>query len=244
MLSPIETPVLHREVQRRIKAYIIESRLQPGDRLPTETDFARQLGVSRNVVREALKALEALGLVEVRMGSGTHVARFDAGRYLENYTHSLMVEGIGLEELWEVRRALELAFIGKAAARIGEDDLNELDSLLRDLERPESSGKSPLMIGLRIHQVAYRCLNNHLLAGLMEAINEFYLRVYSAIREPLTPAELANEVRIHGALVDALRRHDANAARAVLESELAASPVSFMAQWRAGASSQPAISGL
>lgn len=183
--------------------------------------------MSRNVVREALKGLEALGLVEVRKGSGTHVARFDAGKYLEHYTHSLIVEGIGVDELWEVRRVLELAFVGKAAACIGDGDLRELDRLLDEMEDGGTSGNSPLIIGLRVHQVIYRCLNNHVLGGLMDAIAEFYVRVWAPLREPLTPAELANDLDIHRCLVEALRHHDAAAAQAVLSRELIASPSKY-----------------
>ncbi len=227
LLEPIGTHLLHQEVRQRVKDYIVENGLGPGDRLPTETEIAEQLSVSRNVVREALKGLEALGLVEVRKGSGTHVARFDAARYLEHYTYSLIVDGIGMDEMWEVRRALELAFIGKAAARIGDGDLNELDELVTAMEQAPAQGNSALILGLRIHQVIYRCLNNHVLAGLMDAIAEFYARVWSPIREPLTPAELARDVDIHRRLVDALRRHDAEAAQAVLAGELRASPSTF-----------------
>jgi DNA-binding FadR family transcriptional regulator len=163
----------------------------------------------------------------VRKGSGTHVARFDAGKYLEHYTHSLIVEGIGIDELWEVRRALELAFVGNAAACIGDADLLELDSLVDEMEQTGSRGNSALILGLRIHQVIYRCLNNHVLAGLMDAIGEFYVRVWASLREPLTPAELANDVEIHRHLVAALRQHDGSAARQVLERELKASPSKY-----------------
>jgi len=227
VLEPIGTHLLHQEVRRRLRAYIIENGLGPGDRLPTETEIAGQLGVSRNVVREALKGLEALGLVEVRKGSGTHVARFDAGKYLEHYTHSLIVEGIGVDELWEVRRALELAFVGKAVACIGDEDLRALDGLLAEMEEAGSGDNSALVVGLRIHQVIYRCLNNHVLAGLMDAIAEFYVRVWVPLREPLTPAELANDLEIHRCLVEALRQHDAVAAQAVLARELIASPSKY-----------------
>jgi len=227
VLEPIGTQLLHREVRRRIKTYIVENSLSAGDRLPTETEIAEQLGVSRNVVREALKGLEAVGLVEVRMGSGTHVARFDAAKYLEHYTYSLIVDGIGIDELWEVRRALELAFIEKAANAIEDDDLRELDGLVTAMEQAQADDASPLILGLRVHQVIYRCLNNHVLAGLMDAIAEFYARVWRPIREPLTPAELANDVRIHRELVDALRRHDAPSAQSVLARELSASPSSY-----------------
>ena len=123
MLKPLGAPPLHREIQRRIKAYILEQKLATGDRLPTETEMAAQLQVSRNALREALKALEAIGLVEVRMGSGTFVAPFDPVKYMDSFTHNLLVEGLDLDELYEVRQALERSFIERVAECITDEDL-------------------------------------------------------------------------------------------------------------------------
>jgi DNA-binding FadR family transcriptional regulator len=220
MLEPIGTRILHQEVQRRLRAYILENRLGPGDRLPPEMGIARQLKVSRNVVREALRALEALGLVEIRKGSGTHISRFDAAKYLDHYTYSLIVDGIDIDEMWEVRRALELAFVGNAAQCMSDADIREVDTLLAEMERAVIAGTSTLISGLRIHQVIYRGLKNHVLGGLINAIAEFYERVWGPLREPYAPETLARDVMLHRGLVEALHRRDGVAARAVLEVEL------------------------
>ena len=82
MLEPIDSHLLYREVERRLRSYIVEKGLKPGDRLPTESEIAKSLSVSRPVVREALKAMEGCGLVEIQRGSGIRVAQFSSTGYL------------------------------------------------------------------------------------------------------------------------------------------------------------------
>src|SRR5215471_3539788 len=69
------TPLLH-QIQEEIKGYVIRNNLRPGDPLPSEGDLARQLGIGRNSVREAVKSLEVLGILEARAGSGLFVKSF------------------------------------------------------------------------------------------------------------------------------------------------------------------------
>jgi DNA-binding FadR family transcriptional regulator len=210
---------LYREVQRQVEQYIAENHLRPGDRLPKETEIMERVGVSRNVVREALKGLEAVGLLEVRMGSGYHVAKFDAAKYLGHYSHSVIVDGIDLDELWSVRRVLELGFIERAAEVIGETDLAELDRLLADLEKASRIGTGWLLAGLRLHQATYRCLQNRVLDTVLHA----FVEIFDYAEEPLVgtiPEDVRMDgVSIHRAIVEALRRHDPEGARSALEAD-------------------------
>ena len=77
MISPLRGPLLNQAVQERVKDYITDNHLEPGDPLPAEAQLAADLGVSRGSVREAIKSLESLGIVEVRHGSGIYVRRFN-----------------------------------------------------------------------------------------------------------------------------------------------------------------------
>lgn len=229
MLEPIDTKFLYREVQRRMKDHIIARSLHPGDRLPPEGEITRMLGVSRNVVREALKALEAVGVVEIRKGAGIYVAQFDAAKYVEQYAYSLIVDGIGSKEMWGVRRALELAFIGEAAQRIGQRDLEELDGLIQEMKDEIEAGGSAKLPGLRIHQVAYRCLENSVLQGLLDTFAEYWTRVYEEVLGAETPEVRSMDLERHQRLVDALHHHDGEAAKAALDEELSDIP-SWMEQ--------------
>ena len=105
---------------------ILSERLNVGDRLPSERELGEQFGVSRTVVREAVRALAAKGVIEVRTGSGLRVAAVDAAAVRESM--SLFLHGIGLdfEKVHEVRSLLEVHLAGLAAERASDDDIAQL----------------------------------------------------------------------------------------------------------------------
>src|SRR6188472_2215624 len=127
MIEAIERgPALHKEIQLRIRRYIAEQQLQPGDRLPGEEALSVQLGVGRPALREALKGLEAVGMVESRRGAGNYVAQFDPARYMEYFAGSAFVEALSVPELTEVRSLLEVAWVKDAVTRLTPEDIEEL----------------------------------------------------------------------------------------------------------------------
>ncbi|MFD0774734.1 FadR/GntR family transcriptional regulator, partial [Streptomonospora algeriensis] len=110
-------PVTQRAIDH-IKGMIAEGLLQPGDRLPTERDLAAELGVSRSSMREAIRALTTLGVLEARHGAGVYVTPLRPGDLLE--TFSVLAEisqGETLIEVLQVRRMLDPAATALAAAR-------------------------------------------------------------------------------------------------------------------------------
>ena len=118
-----------------LRALIAEGELHPGDRLPSEGELSERLGVSRGSIREAIRTLAALGVLDTRRGSGSFVAQLRAADVIQSL--SLTVGLLPLEsilELYELRRVLEAHAASLAAARIDEATLAELDSLLEELE--------------------------------------------------------------------------------------------------------------
>src|SRR6185437_10620908 len=131
---PIERPArLHASVLESLQAYIAENRLQPGDALPPETALARSLGVSRNSVREATKALETVGLLEARHGTGIFVREFSFDPLIEYLGHSAGHALRDLADILDVRRTLEVGLIGEVIGRLGEADLAALDATLASM---------------------------------------------------------------------------------------------------------------
>ena len=91
----------------RILEYIVRARLEPGDRLPTEKDLAEAVGMSRTIVREAVKILSALGRISVQMGRGIYVAEPEAAQWRESLSHFLPTNLRQMEEIFEFRRFVE-----------------------------------------------------------------------------------------------------------------------------------------
>ena len=105
--SSLRSPSLVERVRQAIKSHIADASLKPGDPLPPETHMARELGVSRSAVREAVKSLEAAGLVEVRRGNGLFVGKFSFDTLLANLPYGLMQpDGTPLHELLEIRKVV------------------------------------------------------------------------------------------------------------------------------------------
>src|SRR5437868_4206273 len=110
---PRET-TLANQVSQQLEALIIERRLQPGDRLPAERELARQFGVSRTVIREAVRSLAAKGMLEVRSGSGTIVRAPNAAAVSQSMTLFLRAgyPELDYRKVLEVRSILEVEIAG------------------------------------------------------------------------------------------------------------------------------------
>src|SRR5688572_14466552 len=107
-------------LQTLIREAIVERGLRPGDRLPSEGDLAIMLGSSRLIVREALRALEAVGVLESRPGSGWYVRAFDVGATARIFAQSLAFHHRALLDLLAVRRATEGELVGSLAGTLSE----------------------------------------------------------------------------------------------------------------------------
>src|SRR5262245_28566351 len=116
-------PRLSDKVADMMLETILSRRLQVGDRLPSERELGEQFGVSRTVVREAVRALVAKGVIEVRSGSGLRVAAVDAAAVSESMSLFLRGGSLDFEKVHEVRTLLEVHIAGIAAERATTEDV-------------------------------------------------------------------------------------------------------------------------
>src|ERR687891_891705 len=108
-IEPIKSTRIYEEIVRQIRQMISEGRLKSGDQLPPERDLAEKFVVSRTSVREALRALESVGLIEIRPGEGTFVREVSVDALVEPLALVLLSQRAMIEELFEARRLLEPA---------------------------------------------------------------------------------------------------------------------------------------
>jgi len=134
MFNPIKSTKVYEQVIEQIKAMIKEGKLKKGDRLPSERSLVEQLQVSRTSIREALSALEVIGLVECRQGEGNYIKTTFEDNLLEPLSVMYMLEGGNPEEIWELRKVMEVEAVGLAAKRISEEQLRELRALLSSFD--------------------------------------------------------------------------------------------------------------
>ncbi len=172
---------VHREttlsgmVSDQIQRLIVESQLQPGDRLPAERDLAIQFGVSRTVVREAVRGLAAKGLLKVSPGrGGTTVRRPTADAVTQSMALYLRAgrRSPEYENLSEVRRTLEVEIAGLAAQRRGEDDLIQLRNNLAETERLLEDREGFIQLDLAFHALLAKSTQNDLWILLLDTLTD------------------------------------------------------------------------
>ncbi|MEY9967756.1 GntR family transcriptional repressor for pyruvate dehydrogenase complex [Streptacidiphilus sp. MAP12-16] len=159
------------EAIARIREMIAEGRLKPGDRLPKEADLAALLGLSRNSLREAVRALSLIHVLDVRQGDGTYVTSLEPERLLEAV--GFMVElrhNSSLLEVFEVRRMLEPAATARAAELVTPEQLAELE---REMERAEAAESLEELVehDLQFHRMIVAAAGNQVLAALLVQLN-------------------------------------------------------------------------
>ncbi|MER5428363.1 FadR/GntR family transcriptional regulator [Streptomyces sp. NPDC002588] len=209
----------------RIKAMIGEGLLEPGQRLPTERELAAQLGISRSSMREAIRALTVLGVVEARHGSGIYVTQLQAGDLLETFgVVADLSRGPRLVELLEVRRILESTATALAAARITPGQLAVVEGHLAAMNATDDPDEI-LAHDLAFHRAIAEAAGNETMAAILEGLSSrtFRARVWRGFREE---GAFDRTRREHAAIHRALAARDPEAARAA-----AAAHVGEVEEW-------------
>lgn len=198
----------------RLRARICSGELGEGEGLPTERELVRQSGLSRATVREALRILEVEGLIEIRAGrAGGSKVRRPAGRELLRHL-DLFIWGrrIVLEELHEVREALETVAAEGAARRRTEADLLELGAKTVAVELAVNVVPDYLAANLAWHLAVAQASHNELLIHFMNVLSNAIHQV-TALEAFDSPAVRAATVEIHRSILSAIQAGDAKAAR-------------------------------
>ncbi|KDQ66280.1 FadR/GntR family transcriptional regulator [Streptomyces halstedii] len=200
------------EAIEKIKGMIVSGALAPGDRLPKESELAAELGLSRNSLREAVRALSLIRILDVRQGDGTYVTSLDPQLLLEalSFVVDFHRDDTVLEFL-AVRRILEPAATAMAAARIGEDRLDALGAQL-DALGPDPSVEELVACDLEFHRGIVRESGNSVLCSLLDGLSgpTTRARVWRGLTQEDAVSRTLHE---HRAILAALRDRDAEAAR-------------------------------
>lgn len=208
-------PLLHVTVQESLRDYIEGNGLKAGDPLPPETILAQQLGVGRNSVREAIKSLESLGVLETRRGIGVFVKAFSFQPLLDNLSYGL-IEGLrDVEELREIRRVLETGLIDKTIELIPDSDIVELRAVTERMRERAEQNMSFADEDQRFHELLFRCQNNRMLTGLLDVFwSAFYKASDFANLNNFDPLQTWRD---HHEIVEAVVARDVEKARTRLD---------------------------
>lgn len=209
-------PSLNVVTQNHIKDYIIENDLKPGDPLPSEGEFAQELGISRGPVREAVKSLESLGIIEVRHGEGLFVREWNFDPVLATLQFGMRVSPETLVELYQIRKWLEIAVIGDAVKRISDDELMQLDILMLQWERAIKVGNEYIQFDEEFHRIILGTLQNQ---TLMKLFSSFWLAFYNHENGELYSHDRDWVINAHRNVVEAIKTREPERARQALQEQ-------------------------
>lgn len=208
------------EAIEKIKAMIVAGELAPGDRLPPEKELSERLGLSRNSMREAVKALEVIRVLDVRRGDGTYVTSLEPRLLLEAMGFVVdMHDDDSLLEIFQVRRVLEAHATGVAAQRAGDDDIAALEHELLAVDAG-TDVETLVEHDVRFHGAIIALGGNRYLASLLDSLTSQTVR--ARVWRGLTEASAIDRtLREHRAIVEAISVHDVELATSLAVAHVA-----------------------
>ena len=208
-------PSVFDAVQDALKAHIVEQGLRPGDMLEPEGRIAERLGVSRVTVREAVKALSSLGILESRRGSGVFVREFSFDAVLDALPYGLLTDLRRLDEVLEIRRLLEVGLVDRVVAELAPARLAELQDVVARMWTHVDDADARAADDRAFHRALLADLGNETVLKLLDV---FWRAFRTAVeRVDLRTDDPARTTRDHAAIVEAGAGGDAAGARAALE---------------------------
>jgi DNA-binding FadR family transcriptional regulator len=221
-LKNLKTQDLQELIQEQLKLFIIENGLKSGDPFPSENELAEKLGISRTAIREALKRLETLGIIEVRPGVGRFIREFNFEAILNGLPYNLEMDIKNFQEVLEVRFCLESWFIAKDINKFTKENITELKEILKKLEFQVVNNfeeKELVETHSQFHCTLYKNSDNSLLINL--------IKIFSTIQRNLTLLHRYKTkdrnlfIGQHKLLLEAIEKRDSCLAQKRLEEHFA-----------------------
>ena len=170
MFSPIKSTKVYEQVIEQVKNMIIDGTLKKGDKLPSERELAEHLQVSRTSIREALRALQVIGLVECRQGEGNFIKQSFENNLFEPLSIMFMLQKSDTSEIIELRKIIEIETASIAAKKVNEEELNNMKFLidvLKDSENEEERVKADK----KFHYTIAHASKNFLIVSILNAVS-------------------------------------------------------------------------
>lgn len=197
--------------QEKIKQFILAENLRPGDPLPTELELCERLGVSRSSVREAVRTLSALDMVDVRHGTGTFVGHLSLAPLVQSLAFRSVLapeeSNRELRQIVEARTALDLGLSERVTGALKGQHNAELHGLVDDMVDLAKEGESFAQQDRAFHSTLLAQTGNTLLVHLVEALWDVHTILLGQLDVP-TPGDIIDTARAHGAMIDAAELGD------------------------------------
>ncbi len=217
-VRPIRKSSISDDIVQQIISLISNGDLKAGQRLPSERDLCVKFAASRSSLREALRCLSIMGVLSARPGEGTSVA-MDGSKFMETVLHWRMsTEQHDIEDLMEVRVALEGVTAASAARNAHGADLKKLQDLVARMEESVGDAKRFAALDLEFHLSLARASNNKLILDLVAVIRGQLERGVAKVLQ--LPQAMPLSVKEHKAILQAVMKNESEQARAAMQAHL------------------------
>lgn len=206
--SKLDIMPAYKLVSRTIEQHILEGRLRPGDRLPSEPDLAAQFGINRATVREGIRQLEQEGYLHRAAGRRLFVSLPGYNDLAPRASRALALQKVSFRELWDVAVLLEPQAARQAAAMAMPEDIAALEENVVATERAVDSDLPFIRLDIEFHALVARTARNRVLELAREAVGLLFFPTMEAL-VPLLPQAGRRNVIGHRKILDAIRRQDA-----------------------------------
>jgi GntR family transcriptional regulator, transcriptional repressor for pyruvate dehydrogenase complex len=218
LIQPIKKRRVAEEVADRVRGMILEGTFPPAQPLPSERDLAERFGVSRGAIRDALRVLETIGLIETRHGQGTFPQELTVDRLVAPLASVMSYRTDMQDELLDVRRMFEPAVARAAATRATEEDFADLERMLDAQRLKLKTGQSPIVEDTSFHALLARSTQNRVVVSIMAILND--LLVESRKLTLSQKGRPEQSIKGHEAVIAALRRRDPEGASQAMHQHI------------------------
>ncbi|MGA2644803.1 MAG: FadR/GntR family transcriptional regulator [Candidatus Sulfotelmatobacter sp.] len=208
---------VYEEVARQIERLILK-KLKPGDKLPSERELAEMLQVSRSSIRDAIRGLELMGLVEPRQGAGTIVREVSADSLINPFANALKHKQVVVAELLDFRKMLEPPLSGRAATHASPEEILEMEEILQRQEDKLARGETTIAEDAEFHYSVAMASGNNVVLKVLDILMDLLreTRERSLQVEGRPKKSLAGHRRI----LAAIKRRDAESANAAMRRHI------------------------
>jgi len=208
---------VYEEVARQLERMIL-SKLHPGDKLPSERELAEMLGVSRSSIRDAIRSLELMGMVEPRQGAGTVVREISSDSLVNPLANALRHKLELVSEFLDFRRMLEPPLAARAATHASDEEIAEMEEILRRQDAKLSRGELAVEEDSEFHYAIAMASGNSVVLKVLDVLMDLLrdTRERSLQREGRPQKSLGG----HRKILAAIKKRDAEAAKAAMRRHI------------------------
>ncbi|MFJ8263649.1 FadR/GntR family transcriptional regulator [Rummeliibacillus sp. NPDC094406] len=219
----IKAKKLYEEVAEALHEMIRTGSLQPGDRLDSVQQLAENFQVSRSAIREALSALKAMGLVDIKQGEGTFVKSFDANHMVFPLSTAILMNKEDISDLLEVRKIIEVGTVSSAARNRTDVDLAVLQNILDEMGKLQDDGELGEKVDFEFHTAISKATHNPLLSIFLDQVSGLMFETMKETRRIWLYSKQTTREKLfkeHIQIYDAIVKQDEEKAKQAMFSHL------------------------